>query len=224
MADTPAWLASFPALEAVSDPFVRTRLAMAQVMQLPPGVTVFRDGDVCRNYLLVLDGSVRVQKLSESGKEIVLYRVESGQSCVLTTSCLLSGEHYLAEAVTETDVRAVALPMAAFHEALGASRPFRDFVFRSFGERISGLILLVEAVAFGRMDTRLAQRLLERADGSGALVATHQELAAELGTAREVISRLLKEFERRGWVRLGRGRVTLDDRNALQELAGNGAV
>ena len=174
--------------------------------------------------MLVLEGSVRVQKLSESGKEMSLYRVEGGQSCVLTTSCLLAGENYVAEAVTETPVRAVALPLAAFHEALAASQPFREFVFRSYGERIAGLILLLEAVAFGRMDGRLAQCLIDRADAEGTLATTHQELASELGTAREVVSRLLKEFERNGWVELGRGRIVLHDLAALREEAGQRLV
>jgi CRP/FNR family transcriptional regulator len=186
-------------------------------MTIPPGVTVYREGDACENFFLVLDGSVRVQKLSESGREIVLYRVEAGQSCVLTTTCLLAHERYAAEGITETEVRAVSIPLARFHEALARSPGFRDFVFTSYGVRISDLILLVEEVAFGRIDLRLAQLLLDQAKGE-LLEATHQQLAAELGTAREVISRQLKEFERRGWVQLGRGRIQVLDRDGLAAL------
>lgn len=213
------WISRFPSLADVEDPLLRSSLSAVRVMQLPSGATVFRSGDPCRNYLLVLEGSVRVQKVSESGREILLYRVESGQSCILTTACLLAGEDYAAEAVTETPVRAVAIPLSLFHEAMGASRPFREFVFRAYAERITSLILLVEAVAFGRMDVRLARCLLERAGDGTEVNTTHQDLATELGTAREVISRLLKEFERTGLVHLQRGRVILDNTAELRRIA-----
>lgn len=218
MSADPGWLDSFPALRALDDAAWREILAQVQPLSLPAGVLAFKEGDVCRNYLLVLEGSVRVQKLSSSGKEIVLYRVESGQSCVLTTSCLLSGEHYHAEAITETPVRAVAIPQPAFQRAL-AIPAFREFVFATYGQRVTSLVTLIDAIAFGRMDQRLARQLLEMADTDGVVVATHQELARELGTAREVISRLLKEFERHGWLTLERGRLHVATPDALRELA-----
>ncbi|WP_269087664.1 Crp/Fnr family transcriptional regulator [Solemya pervernicosa gill symbiont] len=188
------------------------------------GQTLFREGDACQNYLLVIDGSVRVQKLSESGREIVLYRVESGETCILTTSCLLSHCDYNAEAITETAVEAIALPQSTFDQALTASDQFRDFVFDAFGSRIAGLVTLIDAVAFGRMDIRLAQLLLEMTPTEGTITTTHQLLARELGTAREVISRLLKEFERHGWVALSRGHVSLLDRSELIKLAAEAAM
>lgn len=213
-----SWLDLFPDLRELDDPDWHAALNQAGCATLPAGVTPFREGDACQHYLLVLEGAVRVQKLSESGKEIVLYRVESGQSCILTTACLLSRERYQAEAVTETEVRAVMIPQAAFQRALG-SPGFRRFVFASYGERISGLLSLIDAVAFGRMDTRLARTLVDLADERGQVVITHQDLARELGTAREVISRLLKEFERRGLVALGRGRVVLLETEELAREA-----
>lgn len=172
----------------------------------------------------MIDGSVRVQKLSESGREIVLYRVESGETCILTTSCLLSHCDYNAEAITETAVEAIALPQSTFDQALTASDQFRDFVFDAFGSRIAGLVTLIDAVAFGRMDIRLAQLLLEMTPTEGTITTTHQLLARELGTAREVISRLLKEFERHGWVALSRGHVSLLDRSELIKLAAEAAM
>ncbi|NOX76504.1 MAG: Crp/Fnr family transcriptional regulator [Gammaproteobacteria bacterium] len=216
MATGSAWLDAFPALKPLAgEPWLNV-LAQVQHLSLPAGVVAFNEGDVCRNYLLVLEGSVRVQKLSASGKEIVLYRVEAGQSCVLTTSCLLSGEHYHAEAVTETPVQAVAIPLSAFQQALTIPT-FREFVFATYGQRVTSLVTLIDAIAFGRMDDRLAHQLLEMADADGIVVATHQELARELGTAREVISRLLKEFERHGWLALKRGRVRVVAADALRE-------
>jgi len=214
-----AWLDRFPDLAAL-EPAPRRRLAAAaRPVTLPAGATVFHDGDACSNYLLVLDGSVRVQKVSSSGREITLYRVGDGQSCILTTTCLLAGQRYPAEGVTETEVRAVVIGNPLFQTLVAESAAFRQFVFAVYARRISDLIVLVEEVAFGRMDLRLAARLRDSADPDGVVVATHQELAAELGTAREVVSRLLKDLEHRGLVALHRGRIELRDRHAIDQLA-----
>jgi CRP/FNR family transcriptional regulator, anaerobic regulatory protein len=212
------WIEYFPSLTQIRDPTWLECLRQAQVMELPTGAVVFREGDACRNYLLVLSGAVRVQKLSDSGREIVLYRVLPGESCVLTTSCLMANELYQAEALTESVVHAVALPRRAFQKALENSRGFREFVFAAYGERIAALVSLIDAIAFHRLDSRLAERLMMLAGASTAIEVTHQELARELGTAREVISRLLKEFENAGWVRLGRGHIELLECLALERL------
>lgn len=218
MTATQDWLDTFPALRRLDAADRRLVAQAATPVAIPAGTPLFREGDACRGYLLVLDGSVRVQKVSESGREIVLYRVESGQSCVLTTSCLLNREEYGAEGVAESEVRAVLLSTAAFDELIGRSDGFRRFVFSAYASRIAELLLLIEEVAFGRIDVRLAQLLRERAGAGGSVTATHQEVAMELGTAREVVSRQLKEFERRGWVALHRGRIDIRDREALADL------
>jgi CRP/FNR family transcriptional regulator len=215
----PQWLSAFPALAALDDPVARRVLAAAQVVELPAGETMFRAGDACHHYVMVLAGSIRVHKVSESGREIVLYRVERGQTCVLTTSCLFTATPYSAEGVTETSVSAAVLSRADFNEAIAGSAGFRRFVFAAFGERIDGLMALIEAIAFGRVDERLAKRLLALANAVAVITVTHQQLATELGTAREVVSRLLKEFERRGWVALTRGEIAIRDRAALERLA-----
>ena len=213
------WLKQFPALQALDDDAGRRVLSAATPVTIPPGTTVYREGDPCENFFLVLEGSLRVQKISESGREIVLYRVEAGQSCILTTTNLLSFERYAAEGISETEVEAIMIPLARFREGLDHSPGFREFIFNSYGQRISELITLVDAVAFGRVDLRLAKLLLNHSGADGLLEGTHQQLAAELGTAREVVSRQLKEFERRGWVKLGRGRVEVVDREALTATA-----
>ncbi len=215
--DATNWLDRFPVLKQIEHEDWRSALSQVRYLSLPKGAVVFHEGDACQSYLLVLEGGVRVQKLSESGKEIVLYRVESGQSCILTTSCLLSHERYHAEAVTETELKAVAIPHQAFQQALG-SPGFREFVFASYGERISGLVMLIDAIAFGRMDSRLAHTLIALADAGGSVRITHQDLARELGSAREVISRLLKEFERLGMVALQRGKIQLLKPGELKEI------
>ncbi len=167
----------------------------------------------------MLDGSVRVEKTAGNGRKIVLYRVARGETCLLTTSCLIAKQRYPAEGVTETEVLAAALPENIFHEALAISPEFRAFVFASFGARMTDLILLVEEITFGHADVRLARWLLDSGSAPDEIVTTHQQLAAELGTAREVISRLLKEFERRGLVRLARGRIVITNRPRLEALA-----
>ncbi len=225
-ADTnlPEWTVAFPRLRCIRDPRWARVLAGARVLSLPAGTTVFRSGDPCHSYLLVLAGSVRVHTTAASGREIVLYRVAPGQSCVLTTTCLVGAERYPADGVTESEVRAASVPAALFQQALAEIAEFRSFVFASYAERVCRLIELLEEVAFGRMDARLAQCLLDRVTQEGRVTLTHQELAVELGTAREVVSRLLKELERRGWVGLRRSEISLRDPGALARLAAQGNV
>lgn len=212
------WIASFPALAALDGSARKVLRDAAHVVTVPAGTAVFSEGDPCRSYMLVLDGSVRVQKVSEGGREIVLYRVDSGQSCVLTTSCLLTRGDYSAQGIAETEVRAVVLSHAAFQELLARSAEFRQFVFSSYAVRLADLLMLIEEVAFGRVDMRLAQFLADRAGTGSEVRGTHQDFAVELGTVREVISRQLKDFERRGWVALHRGRVAVLRPEPLREL------
>ncbi|MBC7906734.1 MAG: Crp/Fnr family transcriptional regulator [Rhodospirillaceae bacterium] len=209
----------FPQFAQLDAESSRTLESSARVMAIPSGTVLFQDGAECSSYVLVLEGSIRVQKVSENGREIVLYRVESGQSCVLTTNCLIAREDYAAEGIAESEVKALILPAATFRTLLGRSEAFRDFVFSAYASRIADLLMLIEEVAFGRIDVRLAGWLRQHADPQAEIRATHQDIAVELGTAREVISRQLKEFERRGWVMLHRGRIQLKDRDGLGSLS-----
>ncbi len=207
------------ALEGL-EPQARRRLeAQARVARMPAGATLFRPGDLCENYLVVLKGAARITLTSESGREILLYRVEPGQSCVLTTAALMSESDYDAEGVTETDVEAMIIPAPVFAELLGSSPVFRRFVFSSFAVRLQDLIGLVGEVAFSRLDRRLAAFLLRRGGESGEVAMTHQEIAAEVGSTREAVSRLLKSFERDGHVKLRRGAVEVTDMAGLSRLA-----
>lgn len=210
---------SFPQFAAMDPESARLLDGAARMVTVPAGTVLFQDGSECSSYVLVVDGSIRVQKVSEGGREIVLYRVEAGQSCVLTTNCLIAHEDYAAQGIAETEVRALVLPAATFRALLAKSEPFRDFVFSAYAARIADLLMLIEEVAFGRIDVRLAGWLGARADKGGEIRATHQDIATELGTAREVISRQLKEFERRGWVALGRGRIMVTDGDGLAGLS-----
>lgn len=210
------WLERFPALKEIKSEGWERACSQAKVIDIPADQPVFHTGDSCRQFLLVIEGSVRVQKLSENGREILLYRVEAGQSCILTTACLLGNNNYQAEAVTETPVKAVVIPAQLFLHAMEDSESLREFVFSGYGQRLAELLMLIEAIAFGRLDCRLADYLLQR---SGApLKTTHQQIARELGSAREVVSRTLKEFERKGWVKLSRGEIEVLQPVPLQQL------
>jgi len=212
------WISQFAGLarleEAIRDRLVRE----SAVISVPHGTVIFGPGKAPENLLLLLSGSVRVHQTAPSGRDIVLYRVAGGESCVLTTACLLAYEDYLAEGIAETDVQAAAVPRRLFEELIAESPVFRRFVFTAYSRRITDLFLVIEEVAFQRMDIRLAHKLLERAAPDGRLAITHQDMATELGTAREVISRQLKEFHRRGWVDVARGEIRIADRIALQHL------
>jgi CRP/FNR family transcriptional regulator len=183
------------------------------------GRSHFWPGKAPENLLLLLEGTVRVQQTSESGRDILLYRVGAGESCVLTTACLLAYEDYSAEGIAETDLSAVLVPRRTFDDLIARSPEFRRFVFTAYSRRITDLFLVIEEIVFRRLDVRLAQKLLLLADRDGSLQATHQSLAQELGTAREVVSRQLQEFQRRGWVELGRGVVRITAPAGLRRLA-----
>jgi CRP/FNR family transcriptional regulator, anaerobic regulatory protein len=214
------WIEHFEGLAAL-EPDVRGYLTARSVTRLMrKGTVVFGPGKSPDNLLLLTQGSVRVQQVSEGGREIVLYRVQAGQSCVLTTACLLAFENYAAEGIAETDIVAVTIPRPVFDDLLARSKGFRDFVFATYSRRITDLFLVIEEVAFQRVDIRLAQKLLELSDAGGLVKTTHQKLAAELGTAREVVSRQLQEFLRRGWISQSRGAVRLLDRGELKALGG----
>ena len=209
-----------------SSPVLRELAALAEgdvvqalrVTTIQAGAPLFRNGEACENYILILTGSAKVQKLSESGQIITLYHLQAGQACELTTSCLLAGKAYPAEAIAESTVQAVLLPKVYFHKALSLSQQFRGLVFTAVDKGMNDLVALVEEVSFGHMDRRLARRLVEAARSGKRIEITHNILAEELGTAREVVSRLLKEFESRGWVRLHRGWIEITDVNSLRDL------
>jgi CRP/FNR family transcriptional regulator len=210
---------AFPAL-AHLPPAERARLeASTSVVDLPAGSRIFGPGRAPEGFLLLIEGTVKVSQVSETGREIVLYRVRAGETCALTTACLLGYEDYEADGVAETAVRAVVVPRRVFDDLIASSREFRQFVFTAFSRRVTQLFRVIEQVAFAPFEVRLAQRLLQLADAEGRIAATHQDLANELGSAREVVSRKLTEFQGRGIVRVLRGSVEIADRPALTRIA-----
>lgn len=212
------WIDRFAGLKALPAEIRADLVAGSNVVSLPAGTTVFAPGQSADNLLLLLDGTVRVQQRSETGREVFLYRVHAGESCVLTTACMLAFEEYSADGIAETDVTAVAIPRATFDDLVARSAVFRQFVFTAYSRRITDLFTLIDDIVFQRMDVRLAARLLELADAGQVVRATHATLGTELGTAREVISRTLAEFQRRGWVEQSRGELRLIGRAGLERL------
>jgi len=201
-----------------------TLVAATATVALPIGFGVFDAGVPCRAYTFVRSGRIRVHQLDARGGEITLYRLGPGDTCVLNTASLLSGDGYAAYATTETVVDAVTLTASGFASLLASSDGFRQFVFRSCGERISSLMRVVREVAFERIDVRLARRILAIADGHARIDITHAELATELGTAREVVSRNLGKLERDGMLTLGRGRIEIHDPQSLAALERSGST
>lgn len=219
MSSAPSWIDNFPGLQSLGADVRRVLIENSRIVELPANSRIFGLGQAPAHFMMLLRGTIRVQQISETGREIVLYRVSAGETCALTTACLLGYEDYLAEGIAETDIRAVAIPRATFDSLIAQSPEFRQFVFRAFSNRVTDLFRIIDEVAFQRLDIRLAQRLLEMADAGGQVSATHQQLASELGTAREVISRQLNEFQRRGWIVAGRGHLEIIEPQPLRTLA-----
>ena len=206
----------FPVFQKLPAAAAEEIVRSAALRQAPAGTILFEAASPCTGFPMLLEGSVRVVKSAPNGREVQLYRITPGESCLLSSSCLLGGSAYSATGIAETAVTLLALPPALFHRLLAEHKPFRDYVFGLFSERLADLMSLVEAVAFHKLDQRLAALLL----GKGELVrATHQSLADELGSVREMVSRLLANFQDRGWVALGREQIRITDAAALRRLA-----
>lgn len=191
-------------------------LAMASVVHLPAGTVVFDEDQVCQGFPMLLSGNIRVIKAAPNGRELQLYRVMPGESCILTSSCLLGNTRYHARGITEQALEMVLLPAAAFHALLEKQESFRGYVFHLFSERLTDLMQLVSAVAFQKLDQRLAALLINKPE---PVHTTHQALADELGSAREIVSRLLKGFAEQGWVKLGREQIDITNAAALKKFA-----
>jgi CRP/FNR family transcriptional regulator len=205
----------YPVIAGLPDVLQRRLDSELQLLTVPAGTVLFDELQPCRGFPFVLAGSIRVVKAAANGRELPLYRVSPGESCIITSSCLLGHVNYNARGTAEVETTLGLLPPALFETLLG-ERLFRDFIFQLFAERMADLMQLVEEVAFRKLDQRLANLLL----GKGRMVyATHQQLADELGSVREMVSRLLKGFAEQGMVRLGREQVEIIEPARLREVA-----
>jgi len=206
----------YPMLRELPANQLEDLLSNATAMHLPAGTVMFDENQPCQGFPLLLSGIIRVIKASANGRELQLYRVCPGESCIITSSCLLGHAQYHARGVVEQDVELVALSPSAFRTLLSQYEPFRDYIFSLFSERLTDLMQLVSAVAFQKLDQRLAALLIAK---PSPIHITHQALADELGSVREIVSRLLKNFTDDGWVRLGREQIEVVDAPALKKLS-----
>lgn len=207
---------SMPILQQADAAFVREFQQTAFFARIPAGHDVFLEGDRVEAIALLISGVVRVYKIGETGREITLYRFGNGSSCILTANAILSQKTFPAVATVEQDAEAVMIPADTFRDWVGRYDLWREFVFELLSQRLSTVMAIVDEVVFRRMDRRVASLLLERAKTQNPLRITHQEIAAELGSSREVISRLLEDFVSDGSIRSGRGTVEVLDFEALE--------
>lgn len=206
----------YPAFQTMPAELLDETVSHAVVRTVPAGTVMFDEKNPCQAFPMLLSGSIRVTKTGASGRELQLYRVVPGESCILSSSCLLGGSPYPARGIAESEVTVVALTGPIFNRLVAAHEPFRNYVFSLFSERIADLLQLVDAVAFQKLDQRLAALLL----GKGKVIhTTHQALADELGSVREIVSRLLKSFAEQGLVSLGREQIEIVDPARLRRVA-----
>lgn len=197
-------------------------LTGGQLVTLPAGTRVFQAGDACTQFFYLIEGAIRVDLIAKGGRAILLYRFGADETCILTTSCLLSGDQYCAEAHTESEVKAYVVPFASFEAQLNSSEDFRRLVFSSFSERLASMMGKIEEVAFTPIETRLAMRLLEMRPADDTVHVTHDQLAVDLGTAREVVSRKLAQWEKSGLIVRARGTLRLINIGKLENIAALG--
>jgi CRP/FNR family transcriptional regulator len=169
---------------------------------------IYWEGDSCSHIALILEGHIRVYKKSSGSREITLYEIGPGETCILNASCILSNSGYPANATAMTDLEVLLLPAHLFMQMMELSNEIRHFVFSMLSQRLASVMTLLEEVVFNRMDERLDDYLIEKSEND-KLIATHQSIANDLGTSREVVSRLLKDMERKGKISLSRNVVTL---------------
>ncbi len=209
---------ALPILQHADPQLIRDFQQVAFIAKIPTGNDVFLEGDQVNAIALLISGVVRVYKIGETGREITLYRFGNGESCILTANAILSQKTFPAIAVVEKDAEAVMIPADVFRQWVAKYDLWREFVFDLLSQRLSSVMTIVEEVAFHRMDERLASLLLTRSRVRNPMRITHQEIASELGSSREVISRLLEDFLKRGFVSVGRGEIEILDEDGLRTL------
>lgn len=204
-------------LSIVNEALLEKFLKNSSIEFFPKDTLIFEEGSQTNNLAVILAGKIRVFKLAESGREITIYRIDRGESCILTISSILSNQAYPARAIIEEDVKAVIVPSEVFKELVNKEENWRNFTFGLMNKRFANVITVVEEVAFRRMDERILEFLIKKYNNSGSEVnITHQEIAYELGTYREVISRILKDFEKEEVIELSRHKIFIKNIEKLK--------
>jgi CRP/FNR family transcriptional regulator, anaerobic regulatory protein len=213
------WIEAVPALAGLEEAARADLLARSIQIAAPLGTRVFATGRVPEDLLILTHGTLRVQQPEAASRATFLYRVLPGETCLLTAACLLGDRRLPAEGVAESALRAVLVPRNVVEGLLATSDAFRRFVFGSLSRRVADVMQVADEIAARGVDFRLARALLAMAAADGTVTATHEVLARDLGMARRIVSRHLREFRSRGWVNLSRGGLWLADAEALRRLA-----
>ncbi|MBL8103085.1 MAG: Crp/Fnr family transcriptional regulator [Anaerolineales bacterium] len=208
--------ASLPFLKDADSELLREFKRTAFLARIPSGKDVFLEGDPVEAIALMISGMVRVYKIGETGREITLYRFSNGSSCILSANAILSQKTFPAVATVEQDAEVVMIPAEVFRNWVRQYDHWRDFVFGLLSQRLAAVMAIVDEVAFHRLDRRVAGFLLQKGRLQNPLHITHQEIASELGSSREVISRLLEDFVNEGSIRSGRGTLEVLDFELLE--------
>lgn len=206
-------------LREATDQQLREFRESATLLRVPEGHDVFVQGQRVESIPLLISGTVRVYQISETGREVTLYRFRPGESCVLTANAIMSEQSFPAIATVEEEAEAVMIPEQDFRDWVGRYQLWREFFLNLVSQRLASVMLLVDEVAFQRMDRRVAALLLARADKANRVQVTHQEIASELGSSREVITRILEDLQTKDLIRTGRGQIEIMDAEALTDLA-----
>lgn len=185
--------------------------------KISKGTVVFDEGDECGVVAFLLNGSIRVSKIGKNGREIILYRLGSGDSCILTISSVLANISYPATAIVEEDTEVILLPVKQFKELMVTNPEFQQYIYKLLSARLLEIMTLIDEIVFHKIDERLMEYLLRHTENDGDIIEiTHEELASQLGSAREVISRIIKGLERDGLIQLSRGKVRVIHRSSLE--------
>ncbi len=210
---------ALPFLKKTDSQIAREFRQAAFYARIPAGKDIFIEGDAVQSIALLLSGNVRVYKIGENGREITLYRFGLGESCILTANAIMNHQTFPAVALVESEAEAIMIPADTFRGWMQRYEEWRNFLFDLLSQRLAAVMSIVDEVVFHRMDARVAALLLRRTEQGSILQITHQEIAAELGTSREVISRIVEGFESAGLISSSRGQIEIVDAEELASRA-----
>jgi len=211
----------FPFIQQTATEFTETFYSQAQHVEIPAGTTIIEEGQNCAHLVMVTDGVARVYKLSPSGREVTLYRIHAGESCVLTASCIMNQDSFPAMAEVESTIRGLLISPKNVRDWFCQDPEWQKFIFGLLSHRLASIISVVEEVAFKRIDVRLAEQFVRSIEkGDERINKTHAELAADVGSSREVVSRILRDFSQRDLISSGRGFIEILDQEGIRSLAG----
>jgi CRP/FNR family transcriptional regulator len=203
--------------------FLQSHTSFTNKVAVPEGMVVCREGQACSDLIVVISGVVRVYKPAEDGRSISLYHVSAGEACILTAGCILNQKLFPAIAETKTDVEGVAIPATLVKQWMDENEVWRNYIFSILNQRFADVIDLANSLAFEQLESRMITWILRNCSQNDLqeqteIIATHQEIAEELGTSREVVSRKLKSLENKQLISLSRGKLKVVDRQQLENL------